>query len=72
MRAPLQYVKKYRFNIALTLQKHKSTLRETVQKIGYADEESFSQTFKKIYGVSPFGLAQQSNEPRENRDKPGI
>ncbi len=50
---PYQYIKKYRFNIALTMLKHKSTLIEAAQKIGYADEVAFSHAFKKNYGVAP-------------------
>ncbi len=50
---PYQYIKKYRFNIALTLLKHKSSIDESAIAIGYSDASSFSHAFKKIYGFSP-------------------
>ena len=53
---PYQYIKKYRFNIAMTLLKHHCTLSEAAQKIGYGDAVAFAHAFKKIYGVSPSGI----------------
>ena len=66
---PYQYIKKYRFNIALSLLKHRCSLTEAAQKIGYADAVSFSHAFKKIYGVSPSqitkAVAQKPDAPGE-------
>ena len=50
---PYQYIRKYRFNIALTLMKHKYSLSEASLKVGYSDEATFSHEFKKEYGISP-------------------
>ncbi len=58
---PYQYIKKYRFNIALTLLKHKCSLSEAAQAIGYSDAVSFSHAFKKIYGISPSRIAKGIN-----------
>lgn len=57
---PYQYIKKYRFNIALTMLKHKCSLSEVAQAIGYADAVSFSHEFKKIYGIPPSMLTKKS------------
>lgn len=59
---PYQYIKKYRFNIALSLLKHKCSLNEAAQAIGYADAVSFSHAFKKIYGISPSQIAKSADE----------
>lgn len=57
---PYQYIKKYRFNIALSLLKHRCSLTEAAQKIGYVDAVSFSHAFKKIYGVAPSQIAKSA------------
>lgn len=50
---PYQYIKKYRFNIALSLIKRKHPLSEVALSVGYSDVASFSHAFKKNYGISP-------------------
>ncbi len=50
---PYQYIKKYRFNIALTMIKRRHSLSEIALAIGYSDISSFSHAFKKIYGFAP-------------------
>lgn len=59
---PYQYIKKYRFNIALSLLKHRCSLSEAAHAIGYSDAVSFSHAFKKIYGISPSEIAKGSSE----------
>lgn len=50
---PYQYIKKYRFNIALTMLKRKQSISSTALHIGYSDIASFSHAFKKIFGIYP-------------------
>jgi AraC-like DNA-binding protein len=54
---PYQYIKKYRFNAALSLIKRKFPLSEVALKIGYSDISAFSHAFKRIYGIYPSELS---------------
>lgn len=56
---PYQYIKKYRFNIALTLIKRSHSLSDIALQVGYADISSFSHAFKKIYGIYPSEIARE-------------
>lgn len=59
---PYQYVKKYRFSIALSLIKRNHPLSEVALQIGYSDIASFSHAFKKNYGISPSEVIGSSTE----------
>ena len=60
---PYQYIKKYRFNIALTLIKRKYPLSEVALRVGYADISSFSHAFKKVFGFYPSEILQDVSSP---------
>lgn len=57
---PYQYITKYRFNIAQSLIKRGYSLGEVALQIGYSDIASFSHAFKRIYGISPSAIRQDS------------
>ena len=50
---PYQYLRKYRFNVALTLIKRGHPLTEVALQIGYSDISAFSHAFKQVYGIYP-------------------
>lgn len=52
-KSPIQYVKKYRLEKALTLLDSNLTISEIAVKCGFDDMSYFGKEFKKIYGVSP-------------------
>ena len=58
---PYQYIKKYRFNVALTLIKRKQSLTSVALRVGYGDISSFSHAFKQIYGIYPSEISRNSN-----------
>lgn len=58
---PYQYIKKYRFNAALSLIKRKFPLSDVALQIGYSDISAFSHAFKRIYGISPSELVKNSD-----------
>lgn len=50
---PYQYLRKYRFNVALTLIKRGHPLTEVALQIGYSDISAFSHAFRQVYGIYP-------------------
>lgn len=64
---PYQYIIKYRFNIAQTLIKRGYSLGEVALQIGYSDIASFSHAFKRIYGIFPSAI--RENSPPDNLPK---
>jgi AraC-like DNA-binding protein len=64
---PYQYIKKYRFNVALSMMKQGCSMGETAVAIGYSDAVSFSHAFKKYFGKAPSEFS-----PRKGLKKDGF
>jgi YesN/AraC family two-component response regulator len=64
---PYQYIKKYRFNVALSMMKQGRSMGETAVAIGYSDAVSFSHAFKKYFGKAPSEFS-----PRKGLKKDGF
>jgi len=59
---PMNYVARWRMNIALTLLKdNEATLGELATRLGYQSEAAFSRAFKRYIGVSP-GAVRRSGD----------
>lgn len=58
---PYQYIKKYRFNVALSLIKRKQPITDVALRIGYSDISAFSHAFKRIYGIYPSELTRNAD-----------
>lgn len=50
---PMQYLARWRMQLAGTLLTGPTTLAATAEAVGYGSEAAFSRAFKKIVGVSP-------------------
>ena len=60
---PYQYLRKYRFNVALTLIKWGHPLTEVALQIGYSDISAFSHAFKQVYGIYPSEIIRGRMQP---------
>ena len=59
--APMQYVTRWRMNIALMwLKEEKTPIGELAERLGYQSEAAFSRAFKRFIGVSPGSIQQES------------
>ena len=51
--SPYQYIKNYRFDIAISLISQGASINETAEKCGFSSVAAFSNSFKKKFGYSP-------------------
>ena len=51
--SPYQYIKNYRFDIAISLISQGVSVNETAEKCGFSSAAAFSNSFKKKFGYSP-------------------
>ncbi len=64
--SPMQYVTRWRMNVALTWLKEEDTsLGELANRLGYQSEAAFSRAFKRFSGVSP-GAARRNGHITNN------
>lgn len=64
--SPMQYVTRWRMNVALTWIKEKDiSVRELAYRFGYQSEAAFSRAFKRFIGVSP-GAARRNGFGTKN------
>ncbi|MBI5532790.1 MAG: AraC family transcriptional regulator [Deltaproteobacteria bacterium] len=62
---PMQYLAKWRMQIAGTLFAGPSSMAEIAQSIGYGSEAAFSRAFKKTVGVAPAMWRAMRSVPRD-------
>jgi AraC-like DNA-binding protein len=69
---PMQYLAKWRMQIASDLLTGGATVATVAAEIGYASEAAFSRAFKKMVGVSPSAWRRRREGVAPNVAHPGI
>jgi AraC-like DNA-binding protein len=60
----VQYLTRWRMQVALArLQQGPATIRELATQFGYSSEAAFSHAFKRVTGLSPGAVRDQSRQP---------
>ena len=57
---PYQYLKTYRFNLALAMLKQGQPVSDVALHVGYSDLSAFSHAFRRLYGFYPSELSNRS------------
>jgi len=60
---PMQYLAKWRMQIAAGLLRQRVNIAAVADEVGYSSEASFSRAFKKIVGVTPSLWRQRQSQP---------
>lgn len=72
--APMQYLLRWRMQLAATLLRTRSTsVFEAAMEVGYASEAAFSRAFKRVVGVPPAAWREgrrTEDSPRPGRGRP--